>query len=444
MKESYSARVRNFSNLIYTFYSKLKSNALIQDSLISLVGNLAGKGLALLAGILVARFLGKESFGEYGVIRNTILTIGIFSTFGLGYTATKFIADFKTSKPEKLKIFIKYANTITLLFSGVMGVLLYIFADKVAIDILKIKDLGYALRFLAILIVFNAITTTQIGMLAGFGKFKELAQINAVVGVLTFLLTVVLTYYYKFEGALLALVLVQALNCVFNFFMVKKALPKNVSYDISDKNLFYNIVDFSFPIALQECTYALTSWLSTVLLIRLASVGDFGIYSAAIQWNAIILFVPGILRNVVLSHLSSNLDNISNHKSILKRTVKINFIATLVPCLVVVVLSPLIARSYGQTFEGLAGLLAFVVFSTIFTSVSNVYAQAFTSLSKNWLMFFIRFLRDFLIIVLFILLVKLLKLNGAWSLAYSNMLLNVLFLVLMIFIYKKINNVKFN
>ena len=54
---------------------RIKQNKLINDSLWSLVGNVLGKGLALVAGIFIARLLGKDLFGEYGIVRNTILTM---------------------------------------------------------------------------------------------------------------------------------------------------------------------------------------------------------------------------------------------------------------------------------------------------------------------------------------------------------------------------------
>lgn len=417
--------------------SVLIKSQLIKDSLWSLIGNLFGKGLALLAGILVARILGKDVYGEYGIIRNTILTIGVFSTFGLGYTATKFIADFKNHKPEKIKIFIKYANQITLVFSGFMAVFLFLFADKVAIDVLKIQDLGYALRLLAILIVFNAITTTQVGMMAGFGKFKELAKINTVIGGLTFVFTVGLTYLYKFEGALMALIIVQIFNCILNYRVVKKAIPKNIHYQTTDKQLFHKTLNFSFPIALQECSYAVASWLSSVLLVRLATVGDLGMYSAAMQWNAIILFIPGILRNVVLSHLSSNVNNASQHTLILKRTIQINFIATLIPCLIIIAFSSLIAKSYGASFKGLDTLIGIAVFSTIFSSISNVYTQAYLSKNKQVLMTVLRFFRDVGILLLFLLLILKNPIEGAKKLILSNLIMNIVFMFLMIIFYKE-------
>ena len=74
---------------------------LLNDSFWVLFGNSLGKGLALAAGIVVARLLGKEIFGEYGMIRNTLVSIAIFSTFGLGFTATKYISENRLNNDEK-------------------------------------------------------------------------------------------------------------------------------------------------------------------------------------------------------------------------------------------------------------------------------------------------------------------------------------------------------
>lgn len=415
--------------------AKIKTNKLLTDSLWSLGGNVVGKGLALLAGILVARFLGKDIYGEYGIIRNTILTIGVFSTFGLGYTATKYIAGYKKEKPEYIQLFIRYATQITLVFSGIMALLLFTFAPYVADQFFEADHLTTPLRFLAILIIFNAITTTQIGILAGFGTFNVLAKINGVIGVITFLLSVLLTYYWHFEGALLALLIAQVVNCVLNFFAVRKNVPSNINHLKSDIKLRKEIIQFSTPIALQEAVYATTAWIASILLVQYASFGELGMYTAAMQWNAIILFIPGILRNVVLSHLSTHSSNAQQHDKILKQTLKINFVATLIPCVVVAILAPWIATFYGNTFNGLAELIAVAVFSTILTSVSNVYAQAYTSLGRNWEMLCFKTLRDVLILGSFIILVK--NYSGSIALIISHVVMSFIFLIIIILYFKK-------
>lgn len=423
--------------MLHNIKEKLRGSQLFKDSFWSLTGNVIGKGLALVAGIVVARFLGKDVFGEYGIIRNTILTIGVFSTFGLGYTATKYVAEYRRYKPELIRVFIKTANKITLWFSGSMALMLFVFAPYVATQWLDAVHLAIPLRILSVLIIFNAITTTQIGVLSGFGRFKAIAQINSIVGVLTFLLSVLLTWLYDLNGALSALLIVQVVNCALNYFVVRKETA-HLELKSNDRKLTKEILSFSTPIALQEAVYSLTSWLSYLLLIKFASYGDLGMYSAAMQWNAIILFIPGILRNVVLSHLSSNTENEVHHNIILKQTIKINFISTVIPSIIITIASPWIAKLYGDNFNNLAGLISFAVFSTVFTSVSNVYTQAYLSKNKLWEMNIMRFIRDFGILILFYVLAKFTSINGVWLLIFSGMIFNVIFLILMSSIYRKI------
>lgn len=424
--------------MIVRITNKLKSNQLFKDSFWSLLGNIIGRGLSLIAGIIIARLLGKDVYGEYGVIRNTILTIGVFSTFGLGYTSTKFIAEFRQGAKDKIPVFIKYANRITLLFSGLMAMLLFSFSNFVAVEWLKAEHLASSLRILSVLIIFNAITTTQIGVLSGFGLFKAIAKINSYIGALTFLLSVLLTYLYSLNGALMALLIVQIVNCIINYKLVRKFIPYEKDV-VNNRSMLKEIISFSTPIALQEAVYSIASWVSSILLIHYSSYGDLGMYSAAMQWNAIILFIPGILRNVILSHLSVASNDLQTHSRILRHTILINSISTLVPTIIVFFGSSLISKIYGNSFVGLNTIISIAVFSTVFTSISNVYAQAFTSLGKNWHMFFIRLLRDTFVLLSFVLLIKVAGMTGSMSMVISNLVIGVIFVILIVMIFNKLN-----
>ena len=167
-------------------YIRLRSNQFAQDSFWALLGNVVAKGMSLLGAILVARFLGKEVFGEFGTIKSTLMNLAIFSTFGLGYTATKYIAENKEGRPEILRALARRAMQITAVVSGLMALLLLMFSGYVAETVLKASHLITPLRMVALWLVFNALTTTQVGILSGFGAFKAMARINAWVGVLAF------------------------------------------------------------------------------------------------------------------------------------------------------------------------------------------------------------------------------------------------------------------
>lgn len=419
------------SNLKY----RLLGSKLINDSFWSLLGNIISKGLALVSGIVVARLLGKDIYGEYGIIRNTLLYIGLFSTFGLGYTATKFVAEYKNNKPEYTKLLSRYTSKITLSISVFLMLLLFFTADYFAERVLSAPHLSTPLRFLSVIIVFNALTTTQIGVLAGLGKFKELARINTITGVVTFVSSCILTYYYKLNGALAALLITQILNYVFNYKLINKNIPKNIIDTKSDKILLKEIINFSTPVALQESFYYIFDWVNSILLIKLASYGELGLYSAAMQWNALILFIPSILRNVILANLSeANKDEVK-HSRIIKITLIINVSVTFILAVIVFLFSSLINKLYGISFEGLDKLIGFVVLLPIFGSISNVYAQAYMSKGMNWLMFYLRIIRDGGIILIFLLLFKTDFLRPAGSLIFSNLIMYIVFSIIMIVVY---------
>ena len=59
----------------------------------SVLGSVLSRVLLFITWIIMARILGKELYGEYGLIRNTILMFATFAGFGMGITGMKFIAE---------------------------------------------------------------------------------------------------------------------------------------------------------------------------------------------------------------------------------------------------------------------------------------------------------------------------------------------------------------
>ena len=242
------------------------------------------------------------------------------------------------------------------------------------------------------------------------------------------------------EGALLALLITQGVNWILNYLEVTKVLPEDGKE--LDSGFIKELLSFSTPVALQEGLYALTSWFTVILLLYLGGFGEVGLYAAAIQWSVIILFVPGILRNVILTHLAGTTNDTSVHDRVLKRTLCINFIATIIPLAIIFVLRSWIAGFYGESYRGeLENILPISVFTTIFLSLSNVYAQAFMSINKNWQMFGIRVLRDIIILLLTFTLVQYRYYPAAMSFAVSSLMGQAIFYVVLIKVYHKLTNI---
>ncbi|MFK2819099.1 oligosaccharide flippase family protein [Flavobacteriaceae sp. LMIT009] len=416
------------------YFLYLKSTKLLNDSFWSLFGNVMNKGFAVVAGIIVARVLGKEIFGEYSIIKSTMTSAALFSNFGLVYTSTKFISESKVKKREDLFAIIRYSNRIVLLFSSLTAVLLLVFAEYIAIAILESASLAPLLRVFSLLIVANSLTSLQIGILSGLGKFREMSRINTIIGITTFILSVLFVYFYGLYGALWALLIAQIINWFLNHVQVKRSLPKDVGYVQKDRSLLARLLNFSFPVAIQESLYSVFSWMILYLVLIKSSFGEVGLYRASLQLNAMILFIPGILRNVILSHLSSANDE--NHNKILKSVLKINFGATIIPAIILFIGADYISTLYGKSFTDLSQIIRIAVFITVFVSISNVYAQAYMSKGMNWTMLAFRIIRDLGTIILFLLLFEAHK-SAAKTMIYSQLLLSFVFMLIMIIYYKK-------
>src|SRR5437879_2227347 len=80
------------------FYQRVEASPLAyrlaRGTFWSLAGSLISRGLGLLSAILVGRILGKEEFGELGIIQSTIGMFGTLAGFGMGLTANKHVAEF--------------------------------------------------------------------------------------------------------------------------------------------------------------------------------------------------------------------------------------------------------------------------------------------------------------------------------------------------------------
>ena len=408
---------------------------LLNDSFWSLFGNVFNKGLAIIAGIIIARFLGKDIFGEYSLIKSTFVSAALFSSFGLQYTSTKLIAEYKKKNKTQLNLIIKYSNKIVLLISGIVALLFFVFADYIAEVILETKHLSKFIRMFGVLTVLNAMTALQIGFLAGFGEFKKMSNVNVIIGLITFFLTIIFVYFYGFYGALITLSLVQSINYILNYRLVLASLPKNIEFEIEDRRILNEIIKISTPIALQEAVYSLLSWTIIYLVLRYDSFGEVGLYRASLQLNGIILFIPGILRNVVLSHLSEAESDEKKHVKVMNTVIGISFIAAFIPAIILFIMADFVSKQYGVTFIGLEELIRVAVFITIFESISNVYSQAYMSKNMNWMMLTFRFIRDAGTILLFIVLINYSN-TGAKTMIYSQLSLNIVFMFIMIIYYQ--------
>ncbi len=410
----------------------LRNSSLAKDSFWAVLGSVVGKGLALIAGIFIARFLGKDIYGEYGIIKNTLTYLAIVSTFGFGYTATKYVAEYKEREDPKIGWLVRHIVQFTIAFSTFLAFLLLVFSKQIAVFI-EAPELSCILRKYSIIVVFNALVSTQIGVLSGLKLFKINARVNSYSGISLFVFSLFFTYVWGLDGAVLALLLSFLLQTILNHYYINDYLKSYTVKANGTKSEFVSMLSFSLPIALQEGLYTIVRWVTIFLLIKYSDYGEVGLSSAASTWAAIVIFIPGMLKNVMFSYLTTT----DNHNHLVNRLLLFNLISTVIPVVIFVAFSKLICSFYGPSFTGLQSVLILSLISAVFTSVSEVYCYDFISRGYPWTVFAARFFRDFAILLLGWAILSRVSCNHAMYLALISLIGGALFYFVLFLLYRR-------
>lgn len=408
-------------------YLKIRESVLAKDSFWSVFGNGTGNFLLLIAGVLIARLLGKDLYGEYGMVKTTMFYIAGFASFGLSYTSTKFIAENISDNPERVNSVVSASLRISLSFSVVLSIVLVIFSKDIALFVNE-PSLILPFRYLGIIIILRALANTLNGLLGGFKKYKRIGINNIISGATLFVTGVIFTYFWGIIGSFIGLVLSQSILCILNIIVLIKETRK---YPSLRNSCVKEILVFSIPVAIQELFFVICNWGVMLVLTKYASLGDVGVYSAAAQWYAVVLFIPTLLSNVVLSYLSGKNKDKEQYADLFKKLILINIICAIIPFVIVFLFSGVITSFYGDDFSGLKKVLNLLLAGTIFACAAGVLQSDYLARGRNWLLAVIRLLRDGMILCSLYIVLKNDSNDAAYKLATINTTVYFIYFILL-------------
>lgn len=382
---------------IHPFFRRIEASPLglrmTSGALWSIGGAVISRGLMLIASIFVARMLGREVYGEYGMIRTTVSMFLVFAGFGLGMTATKHVAEYRITDPERAGRIMAISGLFAVGTGTLVAVGLYIFASWVATHTINATHLVGELRIGAFILLLNAVNGAQSGALAGFEAFRSIAKVNLWTGLASFPLLICGAYWGGLRGAVWALGANMIISWLLNHLALRREaarfkVPFTSVGCFSEWPILWR---FSLPAALGGVMVSPVVWASNAMLVNQpGGYGQMGLFDAANQWRMAILFIPGVVGQIVLPMLA-NLnapDDQIRYKKVLKYNALINAGVSLVVALPVSLLATVIMKSYGPGFEEGALALILLSISTIFVAWNNVVGQAIASKGMMWVGFF--------------------------------------------------------
>ncbi|MHC4640652.1 MAG: oligosaccharide flippase family protein [Planctomycetota bacterium] len=358
----------------------------------SMAGAVISRGLMLAASFLVARMLGKTGFGELGMIRSTVGMFGVFAGFGLGLTATKHVAEFRESDPARAGRIIGLSSLFAMFTGGLMALGLFIFAPWLAEHTINAPHLAGVLRISALILFINALNGAQTGALAGFEAFKTIAHVNLFVGLFSFPILVCGAYFGGLVGAVWALAINLGVNWLLNHLaLCKEARRYKVPLAFRNCGREWSVLwQFSLPAVLAGSMTGPVNWACNAMLVNQPNgYGEMGIFSAANQWYAILMFLPGMLGGVVLPVLSDQLgqDKTKQSMKTLVLAIKMNLLIVAPLVLVASIASPYIMNLYGDGFRSGWTTLVVVLLTAGLLAIQTPVGQIIAASGRMWIGF---------------------------------------------------------
>lgn len=347
------------------------------------------QGLGLLSAILIARFLGKEGFGQYGIVMSTVGMFGVFAGLAMGYTATKHVAEFRVIAPERAGRFIGMTLLLGVVSSGLLASCLAVFSPVFGREVLGNTDIIGVLRLSVPILVLNTVFDIEMASLAGLEAFKSIAKSNVGVGLTNLGCAVVGVWLYGLQGAIVGYVVARAVGCLILRETLRRRCKEEgivVSYRAQRRD-WLCAWSFSFPSFISNIIANPAQWILNVLLVRNpGGMAQMGLVQAATQWRSAVSFFPMRLMSVglpVLSNLFGQRDYRRYYKVVKATQLTVLGIA-LGTALPIALLGRRIMEAYGEGFAEGYMVLVLLMCAGVLMVLELSLSEVLLSRGRAW------------------------------------------------------------
>lgn len=346
--------------------------------------NSANIGLKILSGILISKFIaiyiGPYGMALIGNLRNFLSVIQSFAISGLYKGVVKFISQVKNDTIELTK-------TLSTVFyfgffsSMLLAILCYYNAEFINYLLFGSNHrYTYIIETLAIVLPFYALNMFAFSIMNGFSKHKYLLILNILGQVLGAIVTLILIYQENINGALMAIVIVPALNLLIT--IVGIAFRRSFMTSLK-------ITEVSLAVLKKLSPYMIMALVSAIaipvvmIIIRNYLISEIGIKGAG-YWTAMtrisdyyLMFINSLMALYILPRFSE-----INSKSEFKKEV-FSFYKTVMPVFLLLLFLIYISRSllvsllFSEEFKPVVHLFGYQILGDIMRVLSMVIIYKF-------------------------------------------------------------------
>ena len=216
-----------------------------------------------------------------GSFRNFTTLFKSLSTNGFSQSLIKLFVENKEDKKES-SVVISTFFWLFLVVSVLLGILIILFSEPISYFVLRNDEYAFYIKIFGLILPFVALQSFMTSVFNGLLWFKKIVFLQIISSILVFVSTVLLIYYQRIEGALLAVSLADFILFLIVLFVAfqNKAFLQFYIQKIISKKYLKVIRNFSLMALLSGIIVPLNFILIRNLIIDTHSIQQAGMWDA--------------------------------------------------------------------------------------------------------------------------------------------------------------------
>lgn len=354
-------------------------------------GAVISRGCVMLSAIAMARLLGADGYGKWGLIDSTITTFAQYGAMGLTKTTTKHVAELKKRDPRRGGDVLSFIGVVLFIGLFAIALLLALLSSHIAEHIFRAPSLAWPLLLGSAYLFLMPAGTVMQAALAGFGDYRGIAVNNAWQGLSVLAVAPVLILWLGLPGAVLGMSVSYAVALGLALERVKRlaalhGMPFSLAGAWRERGIFCH---YCVPLSLAGGIAVPATWIANTFTARVVGFAGLGGYMAADRFRGLLLFVPGTMKQVTLPMLSETraARDLRRFRRVLVANLGVNVGVAALGAIPVIIMSKWLMSWFGPEFRGDSSILVILSISAILQAGANVFALVTASAGRTWLNF---------------------------------------------------------
>lgn len=359
----------------------------------SAAGVIVSRLLLMLGMVASARQLGLATFGQLGLLQQSVLQVAVVISYGFGLTGAKYVAEVRHSdraRAGRILAFVLLASTCTAISISCVTLAA---APWLAEVVLCDASLTQPLMLSVPWILFAAGSLTIQVCLTGLLAFREAASIQVLEAVTGATLGVAGAAVWGLSGAVVGFGIGAAIGCltsacVLRFAIRSAMIPVRLDLVRSALHEGRMLAGFWIPSTAEACVVLLIGSVCPVVLARSPSgFIELAMFNAANYWFNMLVMMPNILQRVGTAVQASALgrNNASDAAMVRRTTLLVNLALSGFGALPLMLFSPQLLALFGPQYRNGWPTMWLCVGTAICVSIVKPAEQTLKVAGRAWL-----------------------------------------------------------